>query len=183
MNDPHKVDIALYAVRISRWALFIAAASLITAISSFLLDVRRRFNEGVRLSLSVMVEAKLYGGNVDDENSYISIIVTNRGNTSTTLTNMVLYDFPGRFLFLFQKCPRWLVRSLRIKPPKTMIVVNPGNQPLPHVLESGHNWYGRVVHDPVLIKMIDKGGLYVGVLASHSNNAFLKSARRIGRKI
>lgn len=178
MAESPEIAVARYAASISLWALGIAGGSLAITTGLFCLEVRRWFDEGVRLSMSVIVEAKLYGGPVKDENTYLAITLTNRGSAPTTLTNMVLYDFPSRLARWLPSYPKWLVRWLKSKLPKTMIVPNPGNQPLPYVLEPGYNWHGRVIHNSDLIKMIDKGGLYVGVVGSHSDKAFLKPVRK-----
>src|SRR5271166_1784269 len=73
----------------------------------FGLELRRWFEEGVRLSMSVMADAKFFGGATRDENTYIAITVTNRGTAATTITHMVLYNYPNRLSLFLSKCPRF----------------------------------------------------------------------------
>jgi hypothetical protein len=52
--------------------------------------------------MSTMVDAKLLGGDEPDDNTYLAITVTNRGSAVTTLTNMVLYNYPSRLSLFYQ---------------------------------------------------------------------------------
>ena len=60
--------------------------------------------------MSVMVDAKLFGGIQQDDDTYLAITVTNRGSAATTITHMVLYDYPTRF-------GRWAIAHLGLTHP------------------------------------------------------------------
>lgn len=173
-----ELDVARYAARISLWALFVAVGSLIVTACLLILEIKRWFNEGVRLSMSVMVDARLYGGHVADENKYIAITVTNRGSAPTTITHMVFYDFINIFSILIPKYPKFIFRIFKKYWPNTMIIPNPGTQILPYVLDPGHNWHGMAIENPELENSIINRRLYVGVIGSHSNRPFLKRVRK-----
>ena len=178
METP-ETAIARYAARISLWALIFSGGSLGVALCVFLLELRRWLNEGVKLTMSVMVDAKFFGGGQQDDDTYIAVTVTNRGNAATTITHMVLYDYPNRFA---RWLPQFLARWIKSQRPKTFIVANPTaagspGRP-PYVLEPGHNWHGIAVHTPDVTQMIDAGHLYVGVVGSHRDETLFKRVRR-----
>ena len=77
------------AVQIASWALAVSFLSMIIAACAFILQLRRWFDEGVKLSVLVMADAKKFGGGPVDNNTYVSVTVTNRGDAPTTLTHMV----------------------------------------------------------------------------------------------
>ena len=95
--DSPEVAVAHYAANISLWALGVSGGSLCVALCVFVLELRRWFNEGVRLSMSVMVDAEIFGAGQQEGNIYVAVTVTNRGNAATTITHMVLYDYPSQF--------------------------------------------------------------------------------------
>jgi hypothetical protein len=106
-----ELTVARYAARISLWALWISTGALFVVACAFGLEVRRWLDEGVRLSLSVMPNAIIIGPHGRDENKYLSVTGTNRGGAPTTITHMVLYNYPSR---LSRWLPQWLYR--RAKP-------------------------------------------------------------------
>ena len=175
--DTPEVAVARYAARISLWAFGVSAGSLCVALCVFVLELRRWFDEGVRLSMSVMADAKFLGGVQRDDKTYIAITVTNRGSAATTITHMVLYNYPSLVGLWLPKRPRFLNRWLKRYWPETF-VVNTVQQPLPHVLEPGRNWHGMAVHTPKLEAMIKAGRLFVGVIGSHSDKILWRRIRR-----
>jgi hypothetical protein len=80
--DSPEVAVAKFAARVSEWALVVSGASLLFAACAFALELSRWFDEGVKLSMSVMPEAKLYGGDLPDDNTYLALTVTNRGTAA-----------------------------------------------------------------------------------------------------
>lgn len=169
--DSPEVEVARYAARISLWALGISVLALVATAGSLALEVRRWFDEGVKLSLNVMTEANLVGGNRGDPNDYLLLTVTSRGNAPTAITHMMLYDFPTR--------PAWLFRRRKSK---TMIIPEPtlpGTMgQLPHTLPPGQVRQGIVTHTPDLKQMIAAGRLHVGVVALHTDKPLLKRVRQ-----
>jgi hypothetical protein len=88
--DSPEIAVARYAANISLWALGVSAGSLVVAGCAFVLELRRWFDEGVKISMTEMPEAKLFGGGVQDDKTYLAITVANRGTAATTITHMVL---------------------------------------------------------------------------------------------
>jgi hypothetical protein len=181
MMDPPEVAVARFAAKISEWALFLSGGSLLIAACAFVLELRRWFDEGVKLSMNMMPGAILVGGGVKDPNRYLHITVANRGTSATTVTHMVLYNYPTRLsLFLSRlplslfKRPRFLWRWFERHGAETFIVKT---DQVPHVLESGRTWQGRATQSPDIDKMIMGGRLYVGIIGSHSSKPFIRRVR------
>jgi hypothetical protein len=174
--DTPEVAVARYAARISLWALYVSGGALFISACVFALELRRWFDEGVRLSLSIMTDAKLIGGVQNDSNTYLSATLTNRGSEPTTITHMLLYDYPSR---LAQYVPRRLTRWFKKQRPQTFVINAIGAPgPLPYVLQPGHTWVGMATHTPDVERMIVAGRLYVGIIGSHSDQTLFKRVRR-----
>jgi hypothetical protein len=133
LETPETV-IARYAAQISLWALWISGGALFVAVCAFILELRRRFDEGVRLSVNIMPRAKLFGG-VQDANTYLSVIVTNRGSAPTTITHFLLFYYPNQLALYL---PRWSGRWLKWLRPQPSFIANTGTPgPIPYFLEPG----------------------------------------------
>ena len=158
------------------WALVISVGSLCVALWTFTLQLLRYFDEGVRLNLSVMVGARLVGG-LADLNKYLSVTVTNRGSAPTTITHMVLFNYPSR---LARRVPQWLYRRVKWFHAKSYVIINytghPG--PIPYLLEPGRMWMGMTKQTPEFDKMIEDGRLYVGIICTHSDKTLFKRVKR-----
>jgi hypothetical protein len=177
--DIPETAVARYAARISLWALCVSGGSLFVAACVFTLEFRRWFDEGVKLSMNVMADAEFWGGVRQDANTYVAVNVTNRGSASTTITHMVLFNYPSR---LARWLPRQLTRRMKRQRPQTFVVTNPvmpgALGQLPYVLESGHTWMGIAKHTPELANMIEAGRLYVGIVSSHSGKTLFRRVQR-----
>src|SRR5574337_775908 len=178
--DSPEVAVARYAANISLWALGASVGSVVVAASAFVLELRRWFDEGVKLSMTIMPDAQLFGGGVRDDTTYLAITVANRGTAATTITHMPLYNYPvynypDRLSLFLSKLPRALfkrprfVRRWRNKHGPQTFIVNTVRMPPPHVLEPGRNWHGMAAHTPEIEKMIQDARLFVGVVGSHSS--------------
>jgi hypothetical protein len=66
--------------------------------------------------MSVMADANLVGGIDEDDKTYLAIAVTNRGSAPTTITHMVLYNYPSRIGPWLPKKPRFLLRLFKRHP-------------------------------------------------------------------
>jgi hypothetical protein len=180
--DSPEIAVARYAAKISLWALGLSGGSLVVAGCAFVLELRRWFDEGVKLSMSVMPDATLVGGGVKDPKTYLHITVANRGTVATTITHMVLYNYPSRlsrFLsrlpLIFFRHPRALRRWFEKQGRETFVV---RADQIPHVLDPGRTWQGMATHSLEIEKMIKGGRLFVGVIGSHSGKPFLRRVRR-----
>jgi hypothetical protein len=180
--DSSEVAVARYAAKISLWALGFSAGSLVVASCAFVLELRRWFDEGVKLSMSVMPEAQIFGNGVADEKTYLAVTVSNRGTAATTITHMVLYNYPGRLSRFLSRLPRVLFKRPRVlwrwfvrHGPQTFIVTT---DQVPRLLEPGRNWQGMAVHTPEMEKMIACGRLFVGVIGSHGDEPIFQRVRK-----
>jgi len=174
--DSPEVAVARYAASISLWALYVSGGALFVSACVFALELRRFFDEGVRLTMSIMPDARLFGGVQDVSNAYLSVTITNRGSAPTTITHMLLYDYPSR---LAQYLPRRLSGWTRKQRPQTF-VINPigAPGPLPYVLQPGHTWLGMAIQNADLERMIEAGRLFVGIIGSHSDKTLFRRVRR-----
>jgi hypothetical protein len=92
--DSPEVAVARFAARISLWALCVSGGVLFISVCVFGLELRRWLNEGVRLSLTVITDARLISGSQEDKNTYVSLTVMNRGSAPTTITHMIQLSKP-----------------------------------------------------------------------------------------
>ena len=154
----------------------IAAESLATAYAAvvatlaFGLEVRGWFKERPKLDVRLVPNGAAVGGGPSDEDNILIVHVVNRGGTSTTMENLFLFEYEGRW-------SRW-----RGRPKRSFIVPNPqtkGYPPnLPSQLEPNRRWTG-IVRKGQLTFDLQTGDFYVGIGASHSKRYTLK---RIPRK-
>lgn len=180
--DSPEVAAARTALKISEWALGFSAGSLVVAACAFVLELRRWFDEGVRLSMSVMPDAVIVGGGKKDPDTYLHITVANRGTGATTITHMVLYNYPDRLSLFLSRLPSALfhwpgfLRRWFAKHGTENFVVK--TDQVPHALDPGRTWQGMARHSPQIEKMIKDGRLFVGVIGSHSRRPFVRRVRR-----
>ena len=137
--------------------------------ADFRLVVRHRtlsfgwFESGPRLRLSVMADAEIYPRY--DGTPRLVLSVTNRGDTPTTLTHMVFYQYRSVF-------HRWINKRLSqgfVARP----AVTAGMSNLPFELGVNKIWHGALNYDSDLSEARKKRRLYIGVFASHSNRVFV----------
>lgn len=140
---------AIYAAVVSTGALF--------------LEVRRWFESGPRLKVTIMCPAVQFGGREKDKNEYLAVTVSNRGDVPTSVTHFTLHEYPS-FLSRLRRRATW-----------NAIVPSQGNPQaeLPHHLEPGRYWIGMAKYEGKLKELAEKGTLYVGIFAVHYGNAVL----------
>jgi hypothetical protein len=103
-----------------------------------------------------------------DKNTYIQTKVTNYGDRSTTLTNIVTYYF----------AKPWSWARLRNRATKAAVLKDPNPaQPLPCELKPGGVWSGLVAQDPELVEWGTKGALYCDLYHSHRTKPVRKRMR------
>ncbi|MDP2620582.1 MAG: hypothetical protein Q8P46_10475 [Hyphomicrobiales bacterium] len=139
---------------IAIFAVFIASGALA-------LEVRRWFESGVRLTISVMADAQLAGGIKDDNADYLGVFVVNRGSAPTTITTLALMTFSSRW------------KHFRMQQDYAAIVPNPqppGSAPnLPQEIGPNARWTGLIRYDDKLHSLRDGGNLWVCIYGSHSD--------------
>ncbi len=162
--DPSTVD----SNTIDYWIVSVAVYAAVVATGALFLEIRRWFETGPRLRLSITGNAVVMGGGMEhlEDKSFVSVNVTNVGNTPTTLRGMVgehyAYRLPGRF-----------------GTPSKLFVVPwadlPGfPQTLPISLSPGEIWSGYMDRTDDVDIMVNTGRLFVGVTASHSTKEIVK---------
>jgi hypothetical protein len=141
--DPQSLGawIAVYAAVVSTGALF--------------LEIRRWFESGARLNLTYMLDAITFPRGHED-NMYIVVTVSNRGDTATTITNLGFQAYASRWT------------RFRGKASQSMLANNPSQaQPIPHVIEPGTRWMGMCIQNEEINQLLDTGLLWAEVYATH----------------
>ena len=146
----------------NQFTVAIAAYAAIVATGALFLEIRRWFETGPRIRISVMPVAKLYGGIEPDPSNYLALSVTNFGSAPTTITHMLIHRFDSS------------LAKLRNRPSFSAFVKEPNTdgRPIPCILQVGSQWHGRTIYDPQLVELARSGKLYVGICCSHRTNAF-----------
>lgn len=138
----------------SDWATVYAA---IVATGALSLELRRWFESGAKLNLSFMLDAITIPLGHDDRR-YIVITVANRGDTSTTITNLGFQAFPSRWA------------RFRKKPSQSFLASNPAlAQPLPHLIEPGGRWMGMGIQTEEIDKLLKTNLFWAEVYATHKD--------------
>jgi hypothetical protein len=139
----------------------------IIGTSAFLLNLKSWLDSGVKLSMSMIADGVIIGGDPRFEEKDIVIVsVTNRGDAATMITHLVLLEMPT-----------WW-RRFRRRPTRSFIVLNPqlrGYPPnIPGELAPGKIWTGVIRKRQDYIADLRSGHIYVGVYGSHRDKAYLR---------
>lgn len=156
------------AIEVDWVSASIALYAAIIATGALALEVRRWFETGPRLSLSIMVTA-MTTADADlpdsEREKFTLVTVVNNGSAPTTVTHIVLAKYDG-----------WVSRWRR-KPSANWFVANNILCPLPFTLNPAKIFHGQINHDRNLIEQIKSDKLYVGVVVTHKKHAILKRVR------
>jgi hypothetical protein len=135
---------------------------------------RQWLAQGPKLIVSTLANARDEMGR--DPRSYLAFVVTNRGNAPTTLTNIMLCNYPTRWGVWLRRAPEPVQRWAQAR---WTAIVTRTDMPLPYLLSPGQNWQGKVAHTPPGLKvMIDGGRLFVAAIASHTDKPILQRVRQ-----
>ena len=136
---------------------WISVLALVVSTGVASLQVRSWLASGPRLRLHVMADALMFPHG--DNNPKLALFVTNRGDTPTTITHMVIFIYPSRWAKFRRKS-------------KMSAVVNSPNVPA----EVGVNkqWNGMMLHEKKTTEARAKGHLYVGVRRGSLKRTFRK---------
>lgn len=140
----------------------IAILALVISGAALTLELRRWFDDGPKIVVSVMADATLFPD--DDGKEKLALSAVNRGNTPTTLTHFVAFTYKSK------------IHKLLKKPISTGLVANPGmhaHAHLPQEIGVNKTWMGLMNYSDKLQKARVDGQLYVGVIATHSNKTYL----------
>jgi hypothetical protein len=135
------------------WTIGTAIYAAIVATVALALEVRRWFESGPRLSISVVPEARID----DTTRLFLVATVANRGDAPTSITRIALSAYGSRLGRIRAK-PVWY-RVIWVGP----TTINPGRM-----------WETATVNDDELKRHISTGRLYVAIYASHSDKPIMK---------
>lgn len=149
---------------------WIAIIALGISAAALALEIRRWMESGPRLSVSCAPDMiYVYAGEEPNpDEKYLSFEVSNRGNMSTTITNLAMAIFPSR------------LSRLRNRASQNFLCPWPSKaQPLPFLIEPGARWSAGVRQGPEIEEALDNGTLWALVFATHSDKpAMARVARR-----
>jgi hypothetical protein len=146
---------------------WIAIYAAILSTGGLFLGIRRWFEAGPRLRFTIMPDGMTFGGSPQfDEKDLIVVTVTNRGEASTMITNLLLFEIEN-----------W-VQRLRRKSKRSFVISNPqpkGYPPnIPHVLEPGRFWTGAIRQRNDIVPDFRTGTFYVGISTTHCDRPYLR---------
>ena len=143
----------------------VAIYAAIVATGALALEIRRWFEAGPKLALTVIAKARIYGGIAPDESQYLSVRVTNRGDRPTTVTNFGLLQYESRY------------KQYQNQSSRSAIIVQPEGEwgpPLPHVLQPGTEWTGMAKYNDDLVEWAKTGKLYAAIHSSHARKPIVR---------
>ncbi|MGA0530780.1 hypothetical protein [Hansschlegelia sp. KR7-227] len=145
---------------------WIAIYAAVVATGAAALEIRRWFESGPKLVVSVMADASMVGGGEIDRGRYLVATVTNRGDQPTTITHFGIVGFKNPIdCLLYRMDPSYLVLHPQ---PRGHPPVIPGD------LQPGKQWMGMAQPKDDVRAFIETGKAYVAIYASHSNKPTLK---------
>jgi hypothetical protein len=140
------------------WVSIYAA---IVGTSAFLLNLKSWLDSGVRLTMSMIADGVVIGGDPRFEEKDIVIVsVTNRGDAPTMITHLVLLELPT-----------WWRRIRRRPTPN-----------IPGELAPGKIWTGVIRKRQDYISDLHTGRFYVGVYGSHRDKPYLRQIPKAKQK-
>lgn len=149
---------------------WVATYAALVSTGALALEVRRWFESGVRLRLSLITGAVVLNDPfVDEDKQFLHVHVANYGDRPTTVENLVLLEFSGR-------APWWC--RFRLKASKAGVVANPAlpgrPQAIPAQLGVGQTWSAHVLWPEVEAwRNRCEGRLWIAVYCSHSTRPAL----------
>jgi hypothetical protein len=141
---------------------WIAVYAAIVATGALALEIRRWFDSGPKLRVKAtpgmtMVDSQT--GRTED--GYLVATVRNQGDAQTTITHFTILDYPNAWL------------RYRNKPVKSFVVVRPGGQALPHVLQPGTEWMGVVKDRTGAMGDLQIGTMWLGIYTTNRKRPYL----------
>ncbi len=138
-----------------------AVIAIIMSAASLGLEVRRWFETGPRLSISLLADAETFPE--ADGKTYFLVTMSNRGDRATTIDAFALMSWESRFHKHLRRNASW----------NAVIAPDPRSSPLPDRLEVGGQWKGICRHGTDLEERRKTGALYAAVYASHRRRPYL----------
>jgi hypothetical protein len=145
----------------------ISVYAAIVSTSALLLNFKNWLDSGAKLKLTLMDNAKMFGGGAAQKSpdGQIALIVTNQGSAATTFTHLVMLEFPS------------LLRRLRIRNERTAIVPSPQlpgyPSNIPGELAPAHHWFGMSNDRALTYPDARNGKFYLGIYATNRDRPYL----------
>lgn len=119
-------------------------------------DIFKWRQTGANLRIFTKSGMKTFGIPTTQDDTFVTVRVTNIGDRPTTITVIGLRYYKNRW------------NKLRNKVDQHFLVPKPsfGHQPLPYVLNVGEEWMGGVQQEEDLVKMARDGLVYIEVCDS-----------------
>jgi hypothetical protein len=145
----------------------IAAYAAILSTGVLALQIKQWLEAGPHLRITLIPEGMTIGGGPElDEKDIIIVTVTNRGESPTMITNLLVFEYTSRW------------QRMRRLPKRSMVITNPqlkGYPPnIPTILEPGRFWTGAIRQREDVVKDFHTGNFYIGISCTHFNVALLK---------
>jgi hypothetical protein len=159
----HQSDRRMNSLKPEVWVAIYAA---IVSTGALFPEVRRWFESGPRLKVTLIPDGMIIGGDPQfDETDLIIVNVINRGDMPVLITNLLIYEMPT-----------WWAR-LRSRPTRTFVVTNPQikgyPRNVPSELKTAERWTGVLRKRPDKVADLHTGTFYAGVSISHKDKPFL----------
>lgn len=121
-----------------------------------------------RIHVEVLPNRGIFNSPRHEGRTYVAVRVTNRGDRSTTITNLTGQWYRTLLHLLLQRT-KW-----------GFVVASPGiTQPIPHRLDPGAFWDGIIDQNKELEEHARTGVLLCRVYLSHTSRPITKRIRRI----
>lgn len=149
----------------------VAWYAAVVATSVLLWDIYKWIKSGPDLKLSASSNMMIYGDPELEEQTYIYVSATNRGDIPTTLLTPGLYYYKNWWSWL----KSW--RPLRDRKPDALLYIKqPGlgfhkRYELPHLIQPGTVWQGLAKQDEKVEKLLKDGLLFFVLYSSHKGKA------------
>lgn len=144
-----KFDITLTDL-LAVWGAFIATLVLIW-------DIFKWKRSGPQIVFEALPNMMVLGvPTLSKDKTYIIAKATNKGDRTTTITNLGVRYYSNRFCKLLQR-PKW-----------QGVIANTGLKPLPYILKPGETWSGLIDQDEFNDELYERGILIVELYCSHS---------------
>jgi hypothetical protein len=145
--------------------IWVSIYAAIVGTAALLLNFKNWLDSGASLVVNLIGDGLIIGGDPQfDEKDLVIVNVTNRGGTTTMITNLTLHEFPSVFA-------RW-----RRQPSSNRVVLNPqmkGYPPcIPSDLEPNKKWTGIIRNRADEPFDLRSGKVYAAVHASHRDRPY-----------
>ena len=153
----------------------IAIIAVIMAAFSLALEIRRWWESGVKLKMTCVVDTIFKPNIIEEPNNHIYIVVSNRGDTPTTLTgltfiyhptiwNELRYNFSMSFIrqmVPYSRFWKYFNNTLRAEAIPHRFK--------PYFLDTGTTWHDRIFQTEEFDKYLNEGRFWLLIHASHTD--------------